>query len=120
MCQKKTNKRQAPAWAVIALAYFHRYGWIALMLICAGIRNNKLVGIMGGFMMAVAVWSFVGYKLEWRHIYCSYQEANHQEMTPNFIRWHTVKKSDAYGVPIVLLIMGTVALAAQVICDRTL
>lgn len=114
--QSKHNKRQAPAWAVIALAYFHRYGWILLMLICAGIWNNKLVGIMGGFMVAVAVWSFAGYKLEWRHIYCSYQEANHQKMTPNFIRWHTVKKSDAYGVPLVFLILGIAALVAQAVC----
>lgn len=115
MGQSKQSKRQAPAWAVIALAYFHRYGWILLMLICTGIWSRQLVGIMGGFMVAVALWSFVGYKLEWRHIYCSYQEANHQKMTPNFIRWHTVRKSDAYGVPIVLLILGTAALAVQII-----
>lgn len=38
-------------------------------------------------------------------------------MTPNFIRWHTVKKSDAYGVPIVFLILGTAALAVQIIYD---
>ena len=109
------SKRQAPAWAVIALAYFHRYGWIVLMLICTRIWRSRIAGIMGGFMVAVALWSFVGYQLEWRHIYCSYQEANHQKMTPNFIRWHTVKKSDAYGVPIVFLILGTAALAVQII-----
>ena len=115
MEQSNQSKRQAPAWAVIALAYFHRYGWIVLMLICAGIWSSRIVGIMGGFMVAVALWSFVGYQLEWRHIYCSYQEANHQKMTPNFIRWHTVKKIDAYGVPIVFLILGTAALAVQII-----
>ena len=80
------SKRQAPAWAVIALAYFHRYGWILLMLICTGTWSSRIVGIMGGFMVAVALWSFVGYKLEWRHIYCSYQEANHQKCCRNFVR----------------------------------
>lgn len=95
---------------VIALALLHRYGWIAIMTGCTLVWREYAVRIIGIFCVLFAMWSFVGYKLRWKHIYCSNQNASHQKMTPNSIRWHTMKTSDAYGVPLVFLVLGLACL----------
>ena len=90
----------------MALAYFHRYGWIAVMVLGITIWKEQMGLIVSGSAILFSVWSFVGYRCKWKHIFCSYQNAYHQKMTPHNIRWHLVKKSDAYGVPLVFLILG--------------
>ena len=100
---------------VIALAYFHRYGWIATMMVCMAIWPEQLLCIICTGCIAFSLWSFIGYKCQWRHIYCSYQNAYHQEMTPHSVRWHQVKKSDAYGVPLMFLIIGLALLSIMIL-----
>ena len=53
-----------------------------------------------------SVWTFLGYIFRWKHIYCSYQNAYHNTMTPNTVDWDNVKKTDAYGIPIVFMLFG--------------
>ena len=60
---------------IIMLAYFHRYGWIATMLGSMCIWPQYMYYSMGGGMLAFSIWSLVGYRCKWRHIYCSYQNA---------------------------------------------
>ena len=67
---------------------------------------------MGGLSIAFSIWSFIGYKLKWKHIYCSFQNAYHKKMTPNKIRWDQIRKTDAYGMPMVFLVLGTALLIA--------
>ena len=69
---------------------------------------------MGMGLLLFAIYSFVGYKLRWKHIFCSYQNANHQKMTPDCINWNTVKKSDAYGVPAIFAILGVAAISCYI------
>ncbi len=104
------RKMHTSAKWVIALAYFHRYGWIAAMIACIAIWTEKIVSILCAGCIIFSVWSFVGYKCKWKHIYCSYQNANHKKMTPNSVRWHRVKKRDAYGVPLIFFILGLMML----------
>lgn len=106
------GRRETRANLVTALALFHRYGWIAVMTCCAIAWREYSVRIMGIFCVLFAGWFFAGYKLRWKHIYCSDQNAHRQKMTPNDIRWHTMKISDAYGVPLVFLILGLACLIA--------
>ena len=96
--------------SIIALAYLHRYGWIAILFGCIAIFPKAVFLIFGIGFIAYAIWSFVGYKLKWEHIFCSYQNAYHLKMTPNNIRWGWIDKSDAYGVPIIFFIIGAAAL----------
>ena len=91
---------------IIALAYFHRYGWIGAMMVCIAIWPKQMLLIFSVACLAFSVWSFVGYTKKWKHIYCSFQNAYHQKMTPNNIRWSKIKKSDAYGVPFIFFIIG--------------
>ena len=60
--------------SIIALAYFHRYGWIAILLGCIFIFPGAVFMIFGVGFIADAIWSFVGYKCRWKHIFCSYQK----------------------------------------------
>ena len=44
----------------------------------------------------------------------SYQNAYHQDMTPDMVNWRKVRKSDAYGVPIIFIVLGIACVAAAV------
>lgn len=100
---------------VVALAYFHRYGWIVVMMGCVVLWPGQKLTCVGLYMIAYAIWSFIGYRRRWKHIYCSYQNAYHQKMTPGDVRWQTIRKSDAYGVPLICLVVGVLALVAPLL-----
>ena len=76
------------------------------MMICVAIWSEQMVYFLSVGSIAFAIWSLIGYKRKWKHIYCSFQNAYHQKMTPNNIQWHKIKKSDAYGVSLIFLILG--------------
>ena len=96
----------------ILLAYFHRYGWIVVMLLIMYLTKKPDV-VMGISVIVFSIWTFLGYILRWKHIYCSYQDACHMRMTPEKVQWDTVKESDAFGVPAIFLILGVFLLVAQ-------
>ena len=109
------SKGEKSAKRVIALAYFHRYGWIAVMTGLAFFVPRSMLSIFGVCCTLFSIWSLIGYKLKWRHIYCSYQNAYHKTMTPNSVQWSKVKKSDAYGVPLIFLILGLALLVVRIL-----
>ena len=98
---------------IIALAYFHRYGWIAAMMACIAIWPKQMLLIFSVACLSFSIWSFIGYKKKWKHIYCSFQNSYRQKMTPNSIQWNKIKKSDAYGDPLVFCIIGLALLAVM-------
>ena len=91
---------------IIFLAYMHRYGWIAAMVGCIAIWPEYIFHIVCASFLMIAAWSFIGYKRKWRHIYCSYQNAGHQKMTPHVVLWSKIKKSEAYGDPLICFVLG--------------
>lgn len=91
---------------IIFLAYMHRYGWIAAMTGCIAIWPEAYFHIVCASFLLFSAWTLIGYHCKWRHIYCSYQNANHQKMTPHAVRWSQIKKSDAYGVPLIFFALG--------------
>ena len=109
------SKMKMREGTIIALAYFHRYGWIATMMVCIAIWPMQLAYILSIGSIVFSIWSFIGYKCKWKHIYCSFQDAYRKKMTPNSVRWHQIKKSDAYGVPLIFLILGLVLLIAIIL-----
>ena len=98
---------------VIILAHFWRVGFLVLLLVLAIagkylFPDNKygiLIGLSAGIMF-YGFYLLIGILFRFRHIYCMYQLANHQKMTPNAIYWNSMKKSSLYGVPIVCFIFG--------------
>ena len=97
---------------IIALAFFHRYGWFAVMLLFVAVFNDYVSHVLTGGSMIYSIWTFVGYKCKWKHIFCSYQDAYHAKMTPGAIDWDWVEKKDAYGVPLIFLVMSLIGIAA--------
>ena len=113
--KQKSNPLPDKTYAgIIALAYFHRYGWIAVMFALTFILR-KVFYVWSISTIVYAAWSFVGYKCRWRHIFCSYQNAYHIKMTPERIDWDRIEKHDAYGVPVLFLVMGLVCLCAAIL-----
>jgi len=96
------SKHSGKEKRIIALAYLHRYGWIAIAFLLTLIYPKFLFISF----IAFSIWSFVGYKCRWKHIFCSYQNAYHIKMTPDSIDWNWIKKSDAYLIPIIFFIIG--------------
>lgn len=91
------------------LAYLHRFVFpiliFAVPLCFSDERSNLLLGIGIGCIV-YALYSLLGYVLRWKHIYCSYQNAYHEEMTPHNVNWGKIKKSDAYGIPLIFGVLG--------------
>ena len=94
-----------------AFALFHRYGWPFLMLIqlAACSKGNLTSGalcISGILLIIYVAYTYFGYRLRWTHIFCSFQSARHQPMTPYNIRWNEVRNCDVYIVSMILLVIG--------------
>ena len=91
---------------IVFLAYMHRYGWIAAMTCGIAIWPEYIFHIVCACFLLCSAWTFIGYKRKWRHIYCSYQNARHQEMTPRVVVWSKIPKREAYGEPLIFFVLG--------------
>lgn len=102
---------------IIFLAYVHRYLFpvLAVLLPLAFGRQYALLAMGIGFIL-FAAYTLIGYLLRWKHIFCSYQNAYHQQMTPDHINWSQVKKADAYGTPAIFGIFGLAMLLCYIFC----
>lgn len=97
----KTEKR------IKALAYLHRYLPLSVVvLILIPMSPSVLFCLLGAMFFVLGVWTFVGYKLRWKHIFCSFQDTYRNSMTPESIRWGWLEKRDVYGVSIIEGVMG--------------
>lgn len=94
---------------IIILAYMNRYLWFVLMLF---IDDMFLMGIC---FIVFGLYQYIGYKCKWKHIFCSYQNIYHKKMTPDKINWSKVKKSDIYGISIILGTLGILAIIVSVV-----
>ena len=110
------KKNPAAAKRIIALAYFHRYGWMIAMLLFLLIAPKQFsYHIISIHFIVFSIWTWIGYQCKWRHIYCSYQNAYRRKMTPYTIYWQNVKKSDAYGVPLIFFLLGLALLLIKTV-----
>ena len=103
------SKQNAHSKFILALALFHRYGWLIALFIAVQLFPHHLLDLLSVFFIAFAAWSFIGCKRKWTHIYCSYQNAYHKAMTPNAVNWNSIKKTDVYLVPLIFFLLGIVA-----------
>lgn len=95
---------------IIALAYMHRYGWIFAMVGCLCAFPQQGIYALVGFPIGFSLWTVVGYHLKWKHIYCSWQNSSHMEMTPYSIFWNQIEKSYVYGIPLIFAGMALLLL----------
>ena len=110
MGKNATRKRR-----IIILALFYIYGYMVLfplilfpILIFFIFKENVFLLLLGIDFILFAVHSLIGYVCRWKHIYCSYQHVHRKQMTPDNICWSKMKKSDAYGTPVIFVLLGIV------------
>ncbi len=110
MGKNATRKRR-----IIILALFYIYGYMVLfplilfpILIFFIFKENVFLLLLGIDFILFALHSLIGYVCRWKHIYCSYQHIHRKRMTPNNICWAKMKKSDAYGIPVIFALLGIV------------
>ena len=116
------SKLQDRNQRVRALALFCRYGIIVVivtgLVLCMKLRRNYLLLIMGVGFLLLAAWNTTGYFLRWRHVYCAWQNAKKQRMTPNDIRWGTVDKREYIICVAMDAVMGVALIVAQLVMMR--
>ncbi len=106
MSEKRKNR-------IILMALLYRYGGIFLILtlsilldVLLSSKNIFLITLGIGMVLYGAYW-FLGYRLQWRHVFCAYQEAILEEMTPGQCDWSRFPKKEGYGVPLILYLIGS-------------
>lgn len=100
---------------IIALAYLHRYG-LGLLFLAILLRSR--VGFLFAWsvgFIAYGVWTLVGYKCRWRHVFCSYQNARRERMTPYNTGWGRIKKAEIYIPFCGHVILGMVLLLCAIL-----
>ena len=110
--ENRAGRQRSSSGLVILLALFHRYFYhlISLVLLFRAAKSkHQFMLLMGVYLLLFAFYSFIGYVFRWKHIFCSYQNANHVRMTPSRINWDTIDKKDCIGVPIIFAVLGTAA-----------
>lgn len=95
---------------VIRLAYLHHFIYPIFLSTLIITRHHRMAGI--GFILFSA-WTFFGYLLRWKHIYCSHQISAHEPMTPSTIWWSDIETAEAYGIPVIFLICGIGSIVAS-------
>ena len=114
---RKQHTRPASATHIRLLAYAHRYAFpvlaILLPVLLARSKTQALLG-MGIGLTFYGVYTLLGYRLRWKHIYCSWQDVAHQKMTPANIQWKNVRKVDLYGLSAVCIGFGLLVVVVSV------
>lgn len=111
------SKRSSRDFTIILLAYAHRYVYPILIVALPMLygKENMLLA-MGIGCILFAIYDLIGYIRRWKHIYCSFQNAYHQKMTPSHIVWSKVKKTDAYGIPAIFGFLGIAMIIIHFFC----
>lgn len=103
---KKTNmKKHRNDGRVRALTYIYRYMLFGVLFIACWVPGRRIAVCSAGFLL-YSLWTLLGYRLKWRHIYCAYQIMYHRPMTPGKIDWKQIRKSDIYGPAILIMVFG--------------
>lgn len=114
---KKTDKKTI----IILLALLHSYGMgVAFLVFFCLWGYHRLAFLLTGVAFLIhSVWSFIGYRYKWKHVYCSYQSWLHkQKMSPDKIKWQKIDRKDANRVPLISLILGLISLFFSMIIDQ--
>lgn len=96
---------------IIILAYANRYLYPLLLLsILAWAKGTSNFMLAGISILVFSAYELIGYLCKWKHIFCSFQNAYHQKMTPDSIDWDLVSKTGAYLIPGIFALFGVILL----------
>ena len=112
---KNTAKKTTPQKTDKAVHYanFYRYFFLPVLVIAALFWRGQTLLVMCSGFVAFALYTFLGYKCQWKHIYLAFQEMQKQKMTPNHIQWNTIKTGTVLKFPNLFGITGIVMVVYQ-------
>ena len=112
---KKSNEQAAPQKTDPAVHYanIYRYFFLPVLVLAALFWRGQTLMVMGCGFIAFALYTFLGYKCQWKHIYLAFQEMQRSKMTPNRIQWNTIKTGTVLKFPILFGITGIVMVVYQ-------
>ena len=91
----------------------YRYFFLPVLVIVALFWRGQTLLVMGSGFIAFALYTFIGYKCQWKHLYLAFQEMQRSKMTPNHIQWNTIKTGTVLKFPILFGITGVVMVVYQ-------
>ena len=112
---KKNNKQSAPQKTdpAVHCANIYRYFFLPVLVIVALFWRGQTLLVMGTGFIVFALYTFIGYKCQWKHIYLAFQEMQRSKMTPNHIQWNTIKTGTVMKFPILFGITGIIMVVYQ-------
>ena len=112
---KKTNRQAAPQKTDPAVHYanIYRYFFLPVLVLAALFWRGQTLLVMGTGFIAFALYTFIGYKCQWKHLYLAFQELQRSKMTPTHIQWNTIEPSKALKFPVLFGITGIVMVIYQ-------
>lgn len=118
MSKTKKNTKLASASQktdkAVQFANLYRYVFLPVLVLAALFWRGQTLLCMGTGFVAFALYTLVGYKCQWKHIYLAFQEMQKQKMTPDKIRWNTIEPMKVLKFPILFGITGTFMIIYQV------
>ena len=115
MKKKENTKKQADGSnKILWMANIHRYLYLPVLVLVSLIWKSNTLLCMGAGFLLFAVYTFIGFKCRWTHIYCSFQSMQKQRMTPGNVNWNTILLSTVYKMPTAFGILGLVMVIYQV------
>ncbi len=108
---------------ILALAYFVRYGYIALMFALIFILGLLQLSVVAKYFFFIAIiiygaYYLVGRKLKFKHLYCAMQNAYRQEMTPrNSGTYPWCMERDIICIGVIFIGLGALGILALLFFD---
>ena len=112
---KKTSKNAAPQKTDPAVHYanIYRYFFLPILVLVALFWRGRTLLVMGIGFVAFSLYTFIGYKCQWKHLYLAFQEIQRSKTTPNHIQWNTIRTGTVLKFPILFGITGAVMIIYQ-------
>lgn len=111
--QKKSKAAPQKTDKAVHFANIYRYFFLPVLVIASLIWRSNTLLCMGIGFVAFALYTLIGYKCQWKHIYLAFQEMQKQKMTPNKIQWNTIEPSKVLKFPVCFGILGVVMVVYQ-------
>ena len=115
MSKKKNTVKAAPEKTPKEVHLLNILGkaLILILVIVALFWRGQTLLVMGTGFIIFALYTFIGWKCQWKHIYLAFQEMQRSKMTPNHIQWNTIKTGTVLKFPILFGITGVVMVVYQ-------
>lgn len=106
---------------VILFSNLAQYGLLSLIaiipIVYLGISGATSVPfyLIGIGLIIYGGYLIIGVLMKYRHVYCIFQSLSKKKKTPNEVYWNTLSKTDLYGVPLIMIVLGLITIVGYFI-----